>query len=79
MLNHLFPITKSDTDVVPAHSAIYVGGTGTLVVVSRIPDGQGGFTEATTTLTAVVAGVFHPISVHKIMAASTATDIVGAR
>lgn len=80
MLRIAFPITPSDSVPVDAHEAIYVGGTGNLSVTTRIPDGQGGFTESTVSLTGIQAGVFHPMAVHRINATgTTATGIVGWR
>ena len=61
-------ITKSDT-ADNTYSGIYVGGTGAVAVV----------TEAGTTVTfsAVPAGVILPIRVTKVLAATTATLLVG--
>ena len=63
-------ITKSDSTVFAATRGLYVGVTGDLVVLFA------GDT-ATVTLKNVAAGVTHPWSVTKVMAATTATDIVG--
>lgn len=79
MLSIAFNITPSDTDVVPAHEAIYIGGDGDLTVTTRIPDGFGGFTETDVTLKGLVAGRLLPISVYKVKAATTATELVGWR
>lgn len=61
-------ITKSDTEN-NAYSAIYVGGTGDVVVV----------TEAGTevTFSAVPVGSVIPIRTQKVKAATTATLLVG--
>jgi len=61
-------ITKSDT-ADNTYSGIYVGGTGAVAVV----------TEAGTTVTfsGVPAGVILPIRVTKVLAATTATLLVG--
>ena len=61
-------ITKSDT-ASNAYSAIYVGGAGNLTVV----------TEAGTTVTfsGVPAGTVLPIRTQKVLAATTATLLVG--
>lgn len=78
--NHAFAITPSDADPVPAHEGIYVGGAGNLTVITRVPDGFGGFTETSSVLTAPVVGQVLPISVHKVMATgTTATLLVGLR
>jgi cytochrome oxidase Cu insertion factor (SCO1/SenC/PrrC family) len=61
-------ITKSDT-ANNSYSAIYVGGTGAVAVV----------TEAGTTVTfsAVPVGTVIPIRTQKVLAATTATLLVG--
>lgn len=61
-------ITKSDTEN-NAYSAIYVGGTGAVTVV----------TEAGTevTFSAVPVGTIIPIRTQKVKAATTATLLVG--
>lgn len=79
MLSKFFSITPSDSAIVEACEAIYVGGTGSLVITHRISDGSGAWTEVDTVLNGVAAGVWHPISPYKIKAASSATGIVGAR
>lgn len=64
-----FAVTPSDTTVFTSPTRwIYVGGTGTLVLVMNA--GQ------TVTLTAVPVGAMLPISAQQIKAASTATNIV---
>ncbi len=65
-----FPITPSDTQAVsPGCEAIYVGGTGDLVVVS---DGT------SATFKAVPVGAIIPVKAQKVMATgTTATQIVG--
>jgi hypothetical protein len=63
-------ITKSDTEN-NSYSAIYVGGTGNVAVV----------TEAGTTVTfnAVPVGVIIPVRTQKVLNATTATNLVGLR
>lgn len=60
-------ITESDATVIPMTRAIYVGGTGNLVV--RMSDGN------QATFIAVPVGIM-PIQVDMVLAASTATDLV---
>lgn len=65
--NVLIAITKSDTvnfrsDAKPCE-AIYVGGSGDMVVVS--PNG------ATVTMTGVVGGAIYPVSAIRVNSAST--------
>ncbi len=80
MLSKFFDITPSDSTIVPAHEAIYVGGTGSLVLTVRSYDSTGVAVDTDIVLNNVAAGVFHPITgVQKVKAASTATGIVGAR
>lgn len=62
-------ITKSDT-AVNAFRGIYVGTTGDLVVIL-----QGDSTP--TTFKNIAAGMIHPITTVKVMAATTASDLVG--
>jgi hypothetical protein len=61
-------ITKSDTET-NAYSGIYVGGTGAVTVVTE--DGT------TVTFSAVPVGTILPIRTQKVMAATTATLLVG--
>lgn len=56
------PVANTD---LPEHNAIWVGGAGDLVVVTR--DGQ------TRTFTAVAAGTLLPVQVKQISSTSTAT------
>ena len=63
-------ITKSDT-ATNAFSYIYVGTTGNVVVTTE--DGQ------TVTFTAVPAGQYFWVRTSKVMAATTATNLVGLR
>lgn len=65
---HGLAITPSDTTVIPQCRAVYVGGTGDLVVTHRDD-------LATTTYKAVPAGSLLPLDVRLIMAATTATNI----
>ena len=60
-------VAPSDSTVLPAHRAIYVGGAGDLSVTYL--DGTTG------TISTVAAGTQLPLSVKKIMAATTATAI----
>lgn len=71
--NNLIPsgavaVTKSDTTMVN-FCGLYVSGTGDLSVVGG--DGQ------TVVLAAVPAGFILPMQVTKVLAATTATGIVG--
>jgi len=61
-------ITKSDTET-NAFSGIYVGGTGAVTVVTE--DGTN------VTFSAVPVGTILPIRTQKVMAATTATLLVG--
>ena len=63
-------ITKSDT-ATNAFSYIYVGTTGNVVVTTE--DGQ------TVTFTAVPAGQYIWVRTQKVMAATTASNMVGLR
>lgn len=80
MLNQAFAITPSDSEVQPAHEAIYVGGAGDLSITTRIPDGVGGWTNTTVTLVGLTAGRLLPIYATRINATgTTATALVGLR
>jgi hypothetical protein len=61
-------ITKSDTES-NTFSGIYVGGTGAVAVLTE--DGT------TTTFSAVPVGTILPIRTRKVLAATTATLLVG--
>lgn len=61
-------VTPSDTTVVACNS-VYVGGAGNLAV--QFYDGG-----PTVTFTAIAVGVVHRISAYRIMAATTATNVV---
>ena len=63
-------ITKSDT-ATNAFSYIYVGTTGNVAVVTE--DGQ------TVTFTAVPAGQYIWVRTQKVLAATTASNLVGLR
>jgi lipocalin len=63
-------ITKSDT-ATNAFSYIYVGTTGNVVVTTE--DGQ------TVTFTAVPAGQYIWVRTRRVMAATTASNMVGLR
>lgn len=60
------PVTKSDSTVLENCDALYVGGTGDLVVEIGGVD---------VTIKAAAVG-YHPISVSKVKSATTATDIL---
>jgi len=62
-------VTKSDATLIPTTRALYVGGTGD-VVVTMAED------ENVVTFVGVPAGSILPIQVIKVMAATTATNIV---
>jgi fucose permease len=63
-------ITKSDT-ADNTYSAIYVGGTGHLTVVTE----RG----STVLISAIPAGTLIPLRVSKVLAATTATLLVGLK
>lgn len=69
----LVAITKSDaTDLTSSKlRALWVGGAGDVTVIA-LNDGT-----TPQTLTAVLAGTLLPIAVVKVMAATTATNIIG--
>lgn len=64
-----FAITAADSDLAQPARGLYVGGAGNLVITTT-----GG---SVVTLSNVPAGVFVPISVKRVAAATTATNIVG--
>lgn len=64
-----FAVTPSDATVIRTITGVWVGGAGNLVV--EMLNG------ASATFTAVPAGTLVPIQVRKVMAATTATNIVG--
>lgn len=66
-------VTPSDTTDLTGVRGVYVGGTGNLVVQFINPIGNAN----SITLSAVPAGTILPLQVAKIMAATTATLIVG--
>lgn len=67
--NHAAAVTKSDSTVFsPAASALYVGGTGDVVVTT-----EGG---EDATFIGVPTGFILPIRCTKVKAATTATNIV---
>lgn len=66
--NRLVPITPSDTATFAPTEAVWVGSTGTLVVVME--DGS------TATITGVPDGALLPIRVVGVMEATDADDIV---
>ncbi len=65
-------VTKSDTVDQP-YKSLFVGGAGnvTVLMINATDDSQ------TVTFTAVAAGTMLPIQVRRIMAATTATLIIG--
>jgi len=64
-------ITKNDSTTFAATRGIYVGVSGDVIVLHAGDS-------ATTTYKSLAAGVFHPISIVKVMSTgTTATDIVG--
>lgn len=62
-------ITPSDSTVLAITRGIYVGGNGNLVVT--MIDG------GVLTFTGVLAGMIYPLQVSKVMAATTATGLIG--
>ena len=64
-----FACVPSDSTVLPTTRGLYVGGGGNVVVVMAND-------ENTVTFTNVLAGSILPIQVIKVMAATTATNIV---
>lgn len=66
----LVAITPSDSTVLTGVRALWVGGAGNLALVAAGDSG-------TVTVSAVPAGTLLPIAVTKVMAATTATLIVG--
>lgn len=62
-------VTKSDTTIVGARS-LYIGGAGDLAIIPV----DGGST--TVTFVGVPAGTIMPVYAWKVMAATTATNIV---
>jgi hypothetical protein len=68
-----FPITESDVaEVSPPTRGLYIGGEGNITVVMA---GGGDPVE----FVGLAVGVIHPLQVRKVMAATTATSIVGVR
>jgi len=65
---HLAAVTPSDSTVVRC-KALYVGGAGDLALQARDDS-------TTVTLVGVTAGSVIPVSCNKVMAATTATNIV---
>lgn len=63
----LVAVTPADTNLPGITRAVWVEGTGTLVVTDNAGN--------TTTLTAPALGVWHPMNVVRIALASTATGI----
>lgn len=61
-------VTKSDTTDLGITRGLYIGGAGNVAV--EMTDG------ALVTFTALAVGVVHPLSVQKVLAATTATGIV---
>lgn len=76
----VYDVTPSDSDPVRAHKGILIGGDGNLNVVTRVPAkyipvGGTPAWDETTSVIPVTAGKILPISVYKILAATTATNI----
>jgi hypothetical protein len=67
-----FAVTKSDVTVLAGVRSLYVGGAGDLTVEMLNPETPG----VTVVFTAVPAGTVLPISVERVLAATTATNIV---
>jgi hypothetical protein len=67
-VDKIVAVTKSDSTVLPLTSAVYVGGTGDLAVVDNLG--------VTNTLVGLAAGMWHPIRVTKVLAATTATGVL---
>lgn len=65
------PVTPHDTNRLPDHPArsLYIGGAGNVVVHMA-------HEEAPRTFVAVPAGTILPVSVQRVLTASTATNIV---
>lgn len=66
--NDGFAVTKSDTTVFFAN-ALYIGTTGDVVLVTC--------RDTTLTFVGVPAGTFLPVRCKKVMAATTASNIIG--
>jgi len=69
--SHAVAVTKSDTTYLIASRALYVGGTGDVAVLTL-----GG---ETVTFVGVPTGTILPIRVLRVLAATTATNIVSLR
>lgn len=68
-------VTKSDSTIINAR-ALYVGGAGNVAVIMQADATSVGGAGTAVTFTAVPAGTFMPVSVEKVMDATTATAIV---
>ena len=69
---HVVAVTPSDDTDLTGARALFVGGAGNLAIRTT----QGASNTATVTLTGVTAGSIIPIQVTRVMAATTATNIV---
>lgn len=67
--NDFAAVTKSDSTVLSGVRALYIGGAGDVVVRSA-------GSSTSVTFKAVPAGTILPAQAEKVMAATTATDIV---
>lgn len=66
---HAFAITPADNDLAQPARGLFVGGSGTIVATM--------VSGAVVTFSGVAAGSILPISVKRVAAASTATNILG--
>ena len=64
-------VTKSDTTLIGPTRGLYVGTTGNVVVIMYADN-----TATSISFVAVPAGMILPLNVAKVMAATTASDIV---
>lgn len=67
--HHAFAITPADADLAQPARGLFVGGSGT--IVATMVSGE------VVTFSGVAAGSILPISVKRVAAASTATNILG--
>jgi len=70
---HAFAVTPSDTELSYVFRALYVGGTGNVVITTL---GSGNVASADVTFNNVPAGTILPICGKFVKAATTATNIV---
>ena len=62
-------VVASDTEILEADSVLYIGGDGDCVVYTSENDGP-------LTFKGLVAGDILPVSVRRVMEASTCTDMI---